>query len=131
MDKVLKQAELLGQTILDSDVYAAMNKAELAVTKDEESVNLIAQLSEKRKKVEDILSSNEMDHQALAEAGEEMEALERQVNDLPLVKELQERRAEFSQMMNNVNQIIRFVLTGEMGDSGCSGSCSTCSGCGH
>ena len=87
MDKVLKQAELLGQTILDSDVYAAMNKAELAVTKDEESVNLIAQLSEKRKKVEDILSSNEMDHQALAEAGEEMEALERQVNDLPLVKE--------------------------------------------
>lgn len=131
MDKVLKQAELLGQTILDSDVYAAMNKAELAVTKDEESVNLIAQLSEKRKKVEDILSSNEMDHQALAEAGEEMEALEHQVNDLPLVKELQQRRAEFTQMMNNVNQIIRFVLTGEMGEGSCSGSCSSCSGCGH
>ncbi|MBQ8536220.1 MAG: YlbF family regulator [Clostridia bacterium] len=134
MEKVLKQAQVLGELILDSDEYKAMREAELAVTKDENCTAMIMKLAELRQKVEDILSSNEMDHSALAEAGKELEDMDAQVSELPLVKKMQEARGQFTYMMDNVNQIIRFVITGETGEEhegGCTGSCSSCSGCHH
>lgn len=132
MDQVLKQAEVLGELILESEAYKTMRQAESAVMRDEAATRLIAELSEKRRQVEDILASSDMDHQALAGAGQALEEMERQVNELPLVKAMQEARSAFTQMMQNVNQIIRFVVTGEMEESGgCGGSCESCGGCHH
>ena len=72
-----------------------------------------------------------MDHTALAEASKAMEDAEKKVNEQPKVRAMQEARGEFTQMMNNVNQILRFIITGETEDnSGCSGSCESCGGCG-
>ncbi len=133
MQKVMEQAQLLAEAIVDSVVYQRMHKAEMQVTKDEAAAKAIADFVEKRQSVENILASNEMDHEALANAGEVMEAAEKAMNEVPLVKELQESRQEFTQMMENVNRILRLVITGEPEDSscsgGCSGSCEHCSGC--
>lgn len=134
MEKVLKQAQVLGEYILESEAYTNMKQAELAVTKDETCTKMIMELAEMRQKVEDILTSNEMDHEKLAEAGKELEDMDAKVNELPLIKAMQEARGQFSYMMDNVNQIIRFVITGETGEAhegGCSGSCASCSGCNH
>ncbi len=135
MQNVLEQAQKLGEAILDSEIYQRMHKAELHVTTDEAASKAIAELIEKRQAVEHILADNNMDHEALAKAGEEMEAAEKRMNEVPLVKELQEARGEFSQMMENVNRLLRLIITGETGDedghnhSGCTGSCSSCGGC--
>jgi hypothetical protein len=38
----------------------------------------------------------------------------------------------FTDMMQQVNKIIKYVVTGEMEqDEGCSGSCGSCGGCHH
>ena len=68
-----------------------------------------------------------------------MEEAEAALNEQPLVKELQTARADFSQMMENVNRILRLVITGETEEesgcggscSGCSGGCGSCGGCGE
>ena len=101
--------------------------AELQVNKDEEAVKAVAAFVEKRQAVENVLAQSDMDHEQLARVGEEMEEAEKRLNEVPLVKEMQEARKEFTQMMENVNRILRLVVTGET-DDGCSGDCSGCSG---
>ena len=131
MISVLDQAQKLAQTILESEEYQAVHAAEQAVMKDKDAAEKIAAYMEKRQKVEAILADNNLDHSALALAGGELESAEQAMNGLELVQAMQKARAEFSQMMQNVNQIIRFVVTGETGEeeSGCTGSCQGCGGC--
>ena len=43
---------------------------------------------------------------------------------------MQAARADFNQMMENINQILRLIITGETEAGGCSGSCESCGGCG-
>ena len=131
MEKVLEQARLLAEAIAESDVYQKMHQCENDAMKDAEATRAIADFVEKRQKVESLLAEGNMDHTALAEASKAMEDAEKKVNEQPKVRAMQEARGEFTQMMNNVNQILRFIITGEREDnSGCSGSCESCGGCG-
>lgn len=133
MKKVLEQAEQLAGSILDSDEFIRMRIAEQAVTKDEEATQLIADFIEKRQRVENLLSSNNLDKGELSSASDDMDASQKKMNDYPMIKAMQTARADFTNMMNQVNTLIRFVVTGEseQPQSGCSGSCDGCSGCSH
>ena len=43
---------------------------------------------------------------------------------------LNEARSEFDGLIGQVNQVLQFIVTGNMEQpSGCTGSCATCSGC--
>ena len=127
MREVMQKAQELAEAIVESSVYQRMHAAELQVNKDEEAVKAVAAFVEKRQAVENVLAQSDMDHELLAQMGEEMEEAEKRLNEVPLVKEMQEARKEFTQMMENVNRILRLVVTGET-DDGCSGDCSGCSG---
>ena len=135
MREVMQKAQELAEAIVESSVYQRMHAAELQVNKDEEAVKAVAAFVEKRQAVENVLAHSDMDHEQLARVGEEMEEAEKRLNEVPLVKEMQEARKEFTQMMENVNRILRLVVTGETDDgcsgdcSGCSGGCESCSGC--
>ena len=127
MREVMQKAQELAEAIVESSVYQRMHAAELQVNKDEEAVKAVAAFVEKRQAVENVLAQSDMDHEQLARVGEEMEEAEKRLNEVLLVKEMQEARKEFTQMMENVNRILRLVVTGET-DDGCSGDCSGCSG---
>ena len=127
MREVMQKAQELAEAIVESSIYQRMHAAELQVNKDEEAVKAVAEFVEKRQAVETVLAQSDMDHELLAQAGEEMEEAEKHLNEVPLVKEMQEARRDFTQMMVNVNRILRLVVTGET-DDGCSGDCSGCSG---
>jgi cell fate (sporulation/competence/biofilm development) regulator YlbF (YheA/YmcA/DUF963 family) len=134
MEKVLNQAELLAEAILESQEYIRMRLSEQAATKDPEATRLVADYNEKRSKVQDLLASNDLDHGALARAGEELEAVEAALEASPLLKTMRDARREYSDMMDKVNAIIQFVITGEEPEEagGCGGSCSSCGGgCHH
>ena len=139
MRNVMEKAQALAQAIVESDIYQRMHTAESQATADADAAGTIAALMEKRQAVENLLAEEDMDHTALAEAGKAMEEAEAALNEQPLVKELQTARADFSQMMENVNRILRLVITGETEEesgcggscSGCSGGCGSCGGCGE
>ena len=81
MEKVLNQAELLAEAILESEEYIAMRLAEQAAMKDEKATQLIAAYTEKRQAVENLLADANMDHGALAKAGEELENVEHAIDE--------------------------------------------------
>lgn len=132
MENVLNQAEQLAEAILESEVYIKMRIAEQAAMRDEEAAGLIAEYSQRRSDVETLLASNDLDHNALAEAGEKLEAAEKAVDDNMLIKVMRDTNSAFADMMQQVNKIIKYVVTGEMEqEEGCSGSCGSCGGCHH
>jgi len=130
MENVLHQAELLAEAILESDEYIRMRLSEQAAMKDERASILVAEYSEKSSHVESILSANDMDHAKLAKAGEALEAAEKAIDEYALLKDMREARTAFQAMMERVNAITRYVVSGEAPEkgSGCGGSCSGCSG---
>lgn len=130
MKDVLTQAEKLATAILDSEIYINMRKMEHDFTKDAAATAVLAEVAEKRSAVEHILSQSDLDHGALAAAAKDLEDAEETMNQNETIAALKEARSQFSAMMANVNQILRFVITGETGEEGgCSGSCDSCSGC--
>jgi len=134
MENVLNAAEQLAEAILESEEYIKMRLAEQAAMRDAVAAGLIAEYSERRTRVENLLAASDLDHAVLTEAGEKLEATEKAIDENVMLKTMRDANANFGSMMQQVNKIIKFVVTGEgeaEEDAGCSGSCSSCSGCGH
>ena len=133
MRTVMTKAQELAEAILESEVYQKMKQQEIAVRRDPGAAEVLGDMIEKRQRVETILSAADMDPDALADASREMEEAEKKMNSNPMIISLKEYRTDFQTMMDNVNRILRLVITGETEDetsgSGCSGNCSGCSGC--
>lgn len=133
MREVMMKAQELAEAILDSETYRKMKKLEGEVRRDPEAGKLLSDMIEKRQKVEDTLSSSNMKPEDLAKASMEMEAAEKRMNENAKIQTLKEARKDFQTMMDNVNKILRLVITGQVEDentgSGCTGCCDTCGGC--
>ena len=132
MREVMNKAQELAEAILDSEVYQKMKEQENIVRKDPEAAKAMGDMIEKRQRVETVLSSANMDPNELAQASKEMEEAEQRMNENAMISELKKRRKDFQTMMDNVNRILRLVITGQVEDengAGCSGNCSGCSGC--
>ena len=133
MKNVMAKAQELAEAIVDSPVYLKMKELEGEVRHDPEANDAMADMISKRQKVEDILSSTDMDPNELSRASLEMEEAEKRMNANEKIQALKEARGTFQTMMDNVNKILRLIVTGEVADDsssgGCSGNCSGCSGC--
>ena len=134
MREVMMKAQELAEAILNSELYQQMKQQEAAVRRDPEAAAALAEMIEKRNRVENILSSADMDPNELAEASREMEEAENRMNENGMIQRLKENRKDFQNMMDNVNKILRLVITGETedertGNAGCNGNCSGCNGC--
>ena len=132
LNNVMQKAQALAEAILESEIYQGMKSAERRYMRDEQALSLTAAVNEKRNAVQELLTANDMDHDALAQAGEALEEAEEAMNACVAVHELQDARRAFTSMMDNVNRILRLVITGETDDGeegGCSGNCSGCAGC--
>ena len=133
MREVMMKAQELAEAVLDSETYRKMKQLEGEVRRDPEAAALLGEMIEKRNRVESILSSADMKPEELAEASREMEAAEARMNENEKIRTLKSSRKDFQTMMDNVNRILRLVITGEVegqsGSAACSGDCSGCSGC--
>ena len=134
MRAVMTKAQELAEEILNSGIYQKMKELEGEVRHDPEAAKALGDMIEKRSRVEAILSSTEMDPNELAQASAEMEEAEKRMNENKKIIELKDARKDFQTMMDNVNQILRLVITGQVeedrsGTVACGGNCSCCSGC--
>ncbi len=134
MSEVMQKAQELADAIVRSGVYQDMKRLEKETEENPEAAAALETMIEKRRRVEELLTEKGMDPEELKRANAEMAEAERAMNRNGKVMELKNARKEFSAMMNNVNRILRLVITGEIREddlgSGCGGSCEGCNGCG-
>ncbi len=135
MRNVMQKAQELAEAVVASDLYTRMKQLEEEVAQDPEASGAMNNMIAKRKRVEEVLSTKNMKPDDLAQASLEMEAAETAMNSNEKIQALKAARKDFSDMMNNVNRILRLVITGEVEEDdfsatvSCGGNCANCSGC--
>ena len=131
MNMVFEKTRELGEALMASDEYRAMKAAEDAAMANAEAAGLMSRYLETKSKLEEILHSGEPDPEAISELGSAMEDIQGQFQNVPDIIEMNRARDEFDNLINQVNQVLHFIITGETEENteGCTGSCATCPGC--
>ena len=130
MDAVFQKTRELGQALLESEAYLKMKAAEDRAMQNEEAARTMSEYLEKRQQLQAMVQSENPDPGALKRISDEMDAAQERLQMIDDIAALTEARNEFNALIGQINQVLQFIVTGEMEQpSGCSGSCATCSGC--
>ncbi len=126
---ILEMAKELGKAIADSDLMAAVKKAEDVQNNDEKAQQLIGEYNLKRMQLAQRVQKEDVTQ-------EELEAVQKELSDefdklmqYSVISDFITARKELDAVLEQVNNVISFYVTGKTPDGGCSGSCSSCSGC--
>ena len=130
MDMIFQKTRELGQAIAESEVYLRMKELEDKALQNAEAAEAMNGYLEKRTQIQEMLSRENPDPIAMQTLSDEMDALQERLNMIDDIVALNQARNEFSNLINQVNQVLQFIVTGNMddGNGGCTGSCATCGG---
>ena len=129
MDNVFAKTRELGQALLESDIYLNMKAAEDRALQNAEAAQTMAAFIEKRSELQNLMQSGDPDPVAMKRLSDEMDVLQDRLQMIDEVVALNEARNEFNGLINQINQVLQFIVTGRMDENGCSGDCGSCGGC--
>ena len=130
MDAVFEKTRELGKALLECETYLKMKEAEDRAMQNEEAAKTMGVFLEKRQAMQDMMQSENPDPGALKRISDEMDEARDRLQMIDDIVALNDARNEFNGLIGQINQVLQFIVTGEMEQpSGCSGSCESCSGC--
>lgn len=130
MDAVFQKTRELGQALLECETYQKMKDAEDRAMANEEASSAMGEYLEKRTQMLELMQTDNPDPGALKRLSDEMDAAQERLKLIDDVAALTDARNEFNSLIGQINQVLQFIVTGNMSESqGCTGSCATCSGC--
>lgn len=130
MNKVIDCARALGEAIVASEEYKQMQITENAAMSDPAVTEAMGRYLELKSMIQECMRAEEPNPDLIAQYGAEMDEAQRQMNAMPAVDAMTTSRQRFSEMMNQVNHVMQFIITGEVEtEGGCSGNCGSCGGC--
>ena len=130
MDQVFLKTRELGMALTECDVYRHMKECEEKAMANTEAAEMMGRYIEQRNKLQAMLSESEPDSEEIKKVSDEMDALQERLQLIDDVSNLTIARKNFNDLINQVNQVLEFIVTGKIDDSegGCTGSCATCGG---
>lgn len=130
MNEVFLKTRELGEAILRSEEFANVKDAEEKAMKNTEAAETMGKYLEAKGEMDRIMAMGEKDWAKIKELSDEMSALQERMNLIDDIKALNDAREGFANLINQVNSVLRFIVTGEMDapEGGCSGSCESCGG---
>ena len=130
MDAVFQKTRELGQALMESEAYLKMKEAEDRAMRNEEAARTMGVFLEKRQELQAQMQSENPDPGALKRLSDEMDEAQERLQMIDDIVALNDARNAFNGLIGQINQVLQFIVTGEMEPpEGCSGSCATCSGC--
>ncbi len=130
MDKVFEKTRELGQALLECETYQRLKAAEDKAMQNAEAAAAMSEYLEKRSDIQAMMQTDNPDPGALKRLSDEMDEAQQRLQMIDDILTLNEARSAFDGLIGQVNQVLQFIVTGNMEQpSGCSGSCATCSGC--
>ena len=131
MDKVFEKTRELGRALLECEAYKQMKQAEDRAMKNEQAAAAMGEFLEKRTQLQDMVQGENPDPVALRRLSDEMDAAQERLQMMDDIVALNDAREAFNGLIGQINQVLQFIVTGNMEEpaGGCTGSCSTCKGC--
>lgn len=130
MSTVTECAKALGEAIVASEEYKNMQITEKAAMSDPAVAEAMGRYLELKSRIDSVMSQADADPEEISRYGREMDELQQQLNAMPAVDAMTTSRQKFSELMNQVNRVLEFIITGEVAqEGGCTGNCGSCGGC--
>ena len=129
MDEIFQKTRELGQALLESECYQKMKAAEDKAMQNQEAAQLMGSMLEKRGEIQAMMQQENPDPATLKRLSDEMDDIQERLQMMDDIVELTQARGEFNGLINQINQVLQFIVTGRMDDGDCSGDCSSCGGC--
>ncbi len=124
-ENIIRKAMELGNAIALSDQVITLRDTQNRVLEDPQASSLLNGFQELRSQMENKARDG---LQIIAAEEEKLEAMQQEINSLPLIKELIEAQEHYNNLMDSIFFVINQAVSGEE----CSADCSTCGGnCAH
>lgn len=122
---IFEKTRELGQMIQDSEEMKAYKAAEAAQQNDPATQDAMSEFNLNRLNLASDMQNGKISREDAVEANNK--AFEELCEKAPLIRDYADKKEAFDKMINRVNTIINFYITGSTGD--CTHDCSTCGGC--
>ena len=129
MNMVFEKTRELGEALLESEPYKRMKAAEDKAMQNQEAAQLMSELLQCRNSIQEMMQVTNPDPGALRRLSDEMDDIQEKLEMMDDIIELTQARSEFTTLINQVNQVLQFIVTGRMEEEGCAGDCTGCAGC--
>ncbi len=128
---IIEKAQELGTLIAESPEKERVAISGEKMNNDEEATTLLRQYNDNRKAATEKLREKEPTKEELEEYRNYVQAEFEKIAANPLIAEYIEASQEFDNMVQQVNAVLSYFITGqESASGGCSGNCSGCTSCG-
>lgn len=130
MDAVFEKTRELGQALLESEAWQKVKQAEERALQNEDAAQTMHVYLEDREQIHALMQSEDPDPGALKRLSDEMDEAQQRLQLMDDILALNEARNEFNALIGQINQVLQFIVTGQMQQpSDCSGNCGSCPGC--
>ncbi len=127
---IIDKAQELGTMIAESEERIRMTDAADKMNANEEAATLLRTYNDNRKAASEKLRGTNPSKEQIKEFQNYVETEFEKIAQNPLICEYIEASREFDNMVNQVNAVLSYFITGqEKAEGGCSGNCSSCSSC--
>ena len=125
---VIEKAKELALTIIETEEYKKLKEAEVVFEADTKSKELMDEYNKiQSTMLEELKKDSSKEY--IDEIKKSLMDKQKEINDYAVTKEFLLARSGFEAMMQQVNQVIAFVVSGE---EGCTDEkCASCAGCAH
>ena len=110
MNEVMEKTRELGLAILNSDIYKEMKAAEDKAMENAQAAAVMGEYLEHRAALENLMQQNKPDADKMSEESRAMEELQAQLNQIGDITAMGEKRAAFTEMINQVNGLLKTQL---------------------
>lgn len=125
MDKIFEKTRELGELIQASELMIKAKDLEAKQAADEEAGALLQEFNLNRMNLARDMHNGKISKEDAIEQNNK--AFEDMCEKSQVIRDYIDAKREFDQMVNQVNQILNYYITGE--DPNCTHDCSTCGGC--
>lgn len=122
---IFEKTRELGEMIQNSEEMKAYKEAEAAQSTDEATQELMKEFNMNRLNLARDMQNGKISREEAVEKNDK--AFDELCEKAPLIREYIDAKKKFDEVVNQVNTIINFYITGSTGD--CTHDCSTCGGC--
>lgn len=129
---IIEKAQELGMLISESEIKKAASEAADKMNNDETAVKLLASYNEKRKLETEKLRGKEPSKEELEAFRNLMQTEFEKIMENDIIAAYVAANKELDLLIEQVNAVLAYYITGEEQHShegGCSGNCSGCSSC--
>lgn len=125
MNEIVEKTRELGELIQNSEEMKNAKNMEILQDNDENAQELLKAYNLQRMNLARDMQNNKITREEAVKKNNE--AFEEMLSKSDTIKKYVEAKKEFDNMVNQVNQILNFYITGQ--DPNCTHDCSTCGGC--